>query len=43
MQDVGVAPKMFAKGKLSLIPEIIKGRKGMLQMFKSTKNGGAQL
>lgn len=43
MQDVSVAPKMFAKGKLSLIPEIIKGRKGMLQMFKSTKNGGAQL
>ncbi|MBP8850903.1 MAG: 4Fe-4S dicluster domain-containing protein [Breznakibacter sp.] len=43
MQDVGVAPKMFAKGKLSLIPEFIKGRKGMLQMFKSTNNGGAQL
>jgi heterodisulfide reductase subunit C len=34
LQDLTVAPKMFVKGKLPLIPEIIKGRKQMKDVFK---------
>jgi hypothetical protein len=37
MQDVTVAPKMFFKGKLNPIPELIKGRKNMSEIFKNTK------
>lgn len=37
LQDVGVAPKMFLKGKLSLIPEIIEGRKSIGAIFNLTK------
>jgi len=35
-QDVMVAPKMLTRGVLPLIPEIIKGRKGMGRIFKKT-------
>jgi heterodisulfide reductase subunit C len=37
MQDVGIAPKMYAKGKLSPVPEIIKGRKKVSAIFKKTE------
>jgi heterodisulfide reductase subunit C2 len=37
MQDVAVAPKMFFKGKLNPIPELIKGRKKMSEIFSKTK------
>lgn len=37
MQDVAVAPKMFFKGKLNPIPELIKGRKNMSEIFKNSK------
>ena len=37
MQDVAVAPKMFFKGKLNPIPELIKGRKKMSEIFKNSK------
>jgi len=37
MQDVTVAPKMFFKGKLNPIPELIKGRKNMSDIFRNTK------
>lgn len=37
MQDVVVAPKMFFKGKLNPIPELIKGRKNMSKIFKNSK------
>ena len=33
-QDLTLAPKMLVKGKLPLIPEIIKGRKQMREIFK---------
>jgi heterodisulfide reductase subunit C2 len=33
MQDVAVAPKMFVKGKLNPIPEVIKGRKKVATFF----------
>jgi len=33
MQDVAVAPKMFVKGKLNPIPEVIKGRKKVAAIF----------
>lgn len=33
MQDVAIAPKMFFKGKLNPIPEIIKGRKKVASIF----------
>lgn len=36
-QDMQVGQKMFLKGKLSILPEIIKGRKMVKQMFKETK------
>jgi heterodisulfide reductase subunit C2 len=35
LQDATVAPGMFAKGKLQLIPERIKNRKGFSQLFKN--------
>jgi len=42
MQDVGVAPKMFAKGKLSPIPEIIRGRKKIAAIFNRIKNNNKE-
>ena len=33
MQDVAVAPKMFVKGKLNPIPELIRGRKKVAAIF----------
>ncbi|MFZ4400975.1 MAG: 4Fe-4S dicluster domain-containing protein [Bacteroidales bacterium] len=36
MQDVGLAPSMFAKGKLSILPEVVKNRKNLKQIFKNT-------
>jgi len=36
-QDMDVAPKMFAKGKLPIIPEVIKDKKQMDAIFKNTK------
>lgn len=36
MQDVALAPKMMAKGKLPLIPEKIKDRKNISGIFKKT-------
>lgn len=33
-QDVAVAPKMFVKGKLNPIPEMIKGRKKVAAIFR---------
>jgi heterodisulfide reductase subunit C2 len=33
-QDVTVAPEMFAKGKLHILPERIKDRKGLSRLFK---------
>jgi heterodisulfide reductase subunit C len=37
MQDVATAPKMLAKGKLNLIPEMIKGRKKVAAIFNRTE------
>lgn len=37
MQDVAIAPKMFSKGKLSLIPEVIRGRKKVSAIFDRTQ------
>lgn len=36
-QDVAVAPKMFLKGKLNPIPELIKGRKKVAAIFNKTQ------
>lgn len=33
-QDVTVAPEMFSKGKLHILPERIKDRKGLSRLFK---------
>jgi heterodisulfide reductase subunit C2 len=35
-QDVSVAPKMLVKGKLNLVPELIKNRKKMTEIFNKT-------
>ncbi len=37
MQDVQLAPRMIAKGKLHLIPEIIKGKSQIGKIFRKTK------
>lgn len=36
-QDVAVAPKMFLKGKLNPVPELIRGRKKVAAIFNGTK------
>jgi heterodisulfide reductase subunit C len=36
MQDITLAPKAFAKGKLHLLPELIKGRKNVASIFSKT-------
>jgi heterodisulfide reductase subunit C2 len=33
-QDVMLAPEMYLKGKLNLLPERIRGRKGFARLFK---------
>jgi len=38
LQDMDVAPKMFAKGKLPIIPEIVKDKKQINAVFKKTKH-----
>jgi len=37
LQDLDVAPKMFAKGKFPIMPEIVKDRKRIGTIFKSCK------
>jgi heterodisulfide reductase subunit C len=38
-QDVKVAPKMFIKGKLNPVPELIGGRKKVAAIFNKTIKG----
>lgn len=37
-QDVKLAPKMYAKGKLPLVPEMIKETRNIKGIFSKTKN-----
>jgi len=37
LQDMDVAPKMFAKGKLPIIPERVKNQKQISAIFKNTQ------
>ena len=36
MQDLSLAPRMISRGKLHFIPEIIKGRARLAEIFKKT-------
>lgn len=36
-QDIGLAPSLFAKGKLHILPERIKGMKAMSSIFTKTR------
>ncbi|MDR0509780.1 MAG: 4Fe-4S dicluster domain-containing protein [Rikenellaceae bacterium] len=36
LQDLTVAPAMFLKGKLALIPEMVRDRRGIKRIFKKT-------
>lgn len=36
LQDVGLAPNMYAKGKLHILPDVIKGKKEIEKIFKKT-------
>ena len=36
MQDMDLAPKTLLKGKLGMLPHIVKGQKGIKKMFKKT-------
>jgi heterodisulfide reductase subunit C2 len=36
MQDMNLAPKAFARGKLHLLPELIEGRKSVASIFSKT-------
>ncbi|MGI6219686.1 MAG: 4Fe-4S dicluster domain-containing protein [Bacteroidaceae bacterium] len=42
LQDVTVAPGMLAKGKLSLLPPHIKGKKAVQEIFARTKEESAK-
>ncbi len=37
MQDVNMVPSMMTRGKLPILPEMIKGRKQVAEFFKKTK------
>lgn len=37
LQDMNVAPKMFLKGKLPLMPEMVKDKKQLNSIFRKTK------
>jgi heterodisulfide reductase subunit C len=37
-QDVMLAPKMYSHGKLPLVPEMVKDKKGIKDIFRKTKN-----
>jgi heterodisulfide reductase subunit C len=37
LQDLALAPRMFLKGKLPLIPEVIRNRRSLKQIFKKTE------
>ena len=41
-QDVAVAPKMFIKGKLNPVPELIKGRKKVAAIFNRVQNNNKE-
>lgn len=43
MQDVTKAPKMFFKGKLAPIPEVIKGRKKVASIFNKVQKKSQSL
>jgi hypothetical protein len=36
MQDVQLAPAMLSRGKLNIVPELIRDRKGISAIFKKT-------
>ena len=36
LKDVALAPKMYLKGKLGLLPHLIKGRDAMKRIFART-------
>jgi heterodisulfide reductase subunit C2 len=36
MQDISLAPKMLARGKLNIFPEMIKGRNAVASIFKKS-------
>jgi len=38
MQDLGVAPAMLSRGKLHILPELIKGRSAVSSIFDKTIN-----
>ncbi|MBK9795878.1 MAG: 4Fe-4S dicluster domain-containing protein [Holophagaceae bacterium] len=40
LKDVMLAPKMYVKGKLGLLPHLIKNRRGMKHLFKHTIGKG---
>ncbi|QIK53825.1 heterodisulfide reductase subunit C [Dysgonomonas sp. HDW5A] len=37
LQDVNIAPKMFSKGKLPILPEMVEDKKQMASIFSKTK------
>ena len=40
LKDVMLAPKMFLKGKLGLLPHLIKDRQGVKRLFKRAAGKG---
>ena len=41
-QDVALAPRMIARGKLNFIPELIKGRGHLSEIFRKTKKNAGK-
>ena len=40
--DVTMAPRMMARGKLKLVPKVIRGRKDVARIFKACRRKGAE-
>ncbi len=40
LEDMALAPKMMKRGKLNIIPELIKDRSGIASLFKKSKPEG---
>jgi heterodisulfide reductase subunit C len=43
LQDMVLAPKMLARGKLNIFPELIKGRSGVASLFSKSNKKNKQI
>jgi heterodisulfide reductase subunit C len=41
LKDLGLARRMYVRGKLALLPHLIRNRRGMKDLFRRTEGNGA--